>query len=248
MVLSVVVVGLLAVEGAQTPKPAFEVASVKYRGDQPLPIPPTKTSANEFYRAGETVAFLIRLAYGLHRTQLIGGPDWIRTSFYEIHAKGAGASSVEQINLMLQSLLEDRFKLIVRKEQREMKAYDLIVARNDGRVGPRLSRCEATDVRRRGPVPRSSMTFTGSCVSAAAIARAAAGPMNAPVFDKTGLTGLWTYWIYYAMAAPPPGRPPDENLLRFEGALLQELGLKLEPTRRPVDVFVIESIERPTEN
>ena len=179
---------------------------------------------------------------------MIGGPDWIRKSFFEIHAKGAEAISVEQIHLMLQSLLEDRFKLVVRQQQREMKAYSLTLGRSDGRVGPKLSKCNTSEVQSLGPVPRSSNLFRGICVSSASIASAASGPMNAPVFDKTGLTGLWTYGIYYAQAAPPPGRPPDENLLRFDGALLQELGLKLEPSHGLVDVLVIESVEQPAEN
>jgi uncharacterized protein (TIGR03435 family) len=247
VVVVFVIVGLFTVQAAQIPKPRFEVASVKYRGDQPLGIPPTKASPNEFYRT-ETVEVFIRLAYGLHKTQVIGGPDWIRKGFFQIHAKGADTLTGPQMYLMLQSLLEDRFKLIVRKEQREIEAHNLVLARTDGRVGPKLSQCDTSEVRSPGPAPRSSNLFRGICVSSASIASAAAGPMNAPVFDNTGLMGLWTYWIYYAQAAPPPGRPSDDSLLRFEGAVLQELGLKLEPRRGPVDVLVIESVERPTEN
>ncbi len=247
--LVIVVAGLVTVATAQTPKPAFEVASVKYRGDQPLAIPPTKTAPNEFYRSGETVAVLIRLAYGLHPFQLVGGPDWIRKGFFEIHAKAAEAASAEQMQLMLQSLLEERFKLVVRKEQREMEVYALRVAQGDGRVGPKLSKCDPASVWKSLPVPSPyARMFRGQCVPVGSIARAASEAMNALVIDKTGLTGLWTYWIYYGPPAPPPGLKPYENVLPFEAAMRHELGLNLESTRGPVDVLVIDSVQRPTEN
>lgn len=229
---------------SQTPR--FEVASVKYRGDQPLGIPPTKTSPNEFYRT-ERVEFLIRMAYGLHRTQVIGGPDWIRKSFFEIHAKATDATSAEQMRQMLQSLLEERFKLVVRKEQREMQVSALRVAQGDGRVGSKLTKCDPASVWKSLPVPSPySRTFRGQCVPVASIASGASEAINALVIDKTGLTGLWTYWIYYGPAAPPPGSQPNENLLPFEAALRHELGLNLESTRGPVEVLVIDSVERPT--
>jgi uncharacterized protein (TIGR03435 family) len=77
--------------------------------------------------------------------------------------------------------------------------------------------------------------------------------MGAPVVDRTGVTGPWTYYIFYARPEPlPPGRERDlaeqENLLPFEAALQQELGLRLEPGRGPVDVIVIDSVQQPTEN
>jgi uncharacterized protein (TIGR03435 family) len=238
----------VAVATAQTPTPTFEVASVKYRGDQPLGIPPTKTSPNEFYRT-ETVAVLVRLAYGLLPLQLIGGPEWIRKSFYEVHAKAAEATSAEQMQLMLQSLLEERFKLVVRKEQREMQVYALRVALGDGRVGSKLSKCDPASVWKPLPVPSPyARLFRGQCVPVGSIARAASEAMNALVIDKTGLAGLWTYRIYYVSPNTPAGRQPVEDLFTFEAALKHELGLSLEATRGPVDVLVIESVLRPAEN
>ena len=246
--LMVVVVGLAAVATAQTPKPAFEVASVKYRGDQPLGIPPQKTSPNEFYRT-ETVAVLVRLAYGLHPLQLIGGPEWIRKSFYEVHTKAAETTSPEQMQLMLQSLLEDRFKLVVRKEQREMQMFALRVAQSDGRVGAGLTKCDPAVVQKSLPVPSSyARMFRGLCVPVASLASRASEAINAMVVDQSGLTGLWSYWMYYSPPVIPLGRQPVENLLPFEAALRHELGLDLESTRGPVDVIVIDSVERPREN
>ena len=247
-VVLAVVVGLVGVATAQTPKPAFEVASVKYRGDQPLGIPPTKTAPNEFYRT-ETAAVLVRLAYGLHPFQLIGGPEWMRKSFYEVHAKAAEAPSAEHMQLMLRSLLEQRFKLVMRNEQREMQVYAMRVAQGDGRVGAKLTKCDSAAVVKSIPVPSPyANLLRGQCVPAASIASRASQAMNAPVIDKTGLTGLWTYWIYYHSPTAPARAAAYENVLPFEAALKHELGLTLESTRGPVDVLVVDSIQHPTEN
>ena len=150
---------------------------------------------------------------------------------------------------MLQSLLEDRFKLVVRREQREMQVYALRVAQGDGRVGAKLTKCDPASVWKSLPVPSPyARLFRGQCVPVESIARAASEAMNALVIDKTGLTGSWTYWIYYHSAAPPPGSKSYENVLPFEAALKHELGLTLEPTRGLVDVLVVASVQRPTEN
>jgi len=84
-----------------------------------------------------------------------------------------------------------------------------------------------------------------------AVARATSGMMGAPVADKTGLTGLWSYSFFYAQPQPLPPvaeRDQQENLLTFSAALQEELGLKLESTRGPVDVLVIDSVQQPTDN
>jgi uncharacterized protein (TIGR03435 family) len=157
---------------------------------------------------------------------------------------------------MVQSLLDERFKLVVRKDQQDMRSYLMALAREDGRVGPKLARCEnpeivpaPTPVR----VPPWSYPFGARCVSIVAVASDATGVMGAPVVDGTGLTGLWTYNTFYLQPEPaPPGRERDlaeqENLLPFEGVLQQELGLTLEPRRGPVDVLAIESVQQPTED
>ena len=101
--------GLVAVTSAQPAKPTFEVASVNRQID-PAPVQPPTERPHVFYRRNATAAQLIRFAFDLHATQLIGGPSWIRKDGFEINGKAAGPVSERDMRLMVQSLLEERFK------------------------------------------------------------------------------------------------------------------------------------------
>lgn len=254
--IAVVVVAMLSapILRAQQPAPAFVVASVKYLGEQVEPTPPTQTAPNVYYARGATVASLVQAAYGLQRFQLVGGPDWARTSRFEIHAKAAAPFSAEQKWLMVQSLLKDRFKLVVRREPQEMDFLALRMTREDSRPGPKLRSCLDPE---KGPEPtpyqvRRGVDYLRSfCRPMSDIAQRATAAMRRPVVDKTGLTGLWTYLMEYSspLFMNPRGEPLDEtaaNMPAFPIALREELGLTLEATRGPVDVLVIDQVERPT--
>jgi uncharacterized protein (TIGR03435 family) len=255
-----VLAALLAASGlvAQEPKPRFEVASVKR---QPAFVPPTPPSGQPpsrmaFRRYNATLLSLVRFAYDLLDTQVAGGPEWIREDLFEINAKAAADVSTEQMRLMVQALLEERFALVAHTEQREMRSYTLALARSDGRLGTNLRRCE--DPNNPPPskpvrLPTGGRPFGGRCEPISTVALAASGMMSAPVADKTGLTGLWSYsFIYAPREAIPSDRELElakqENLLPFAAALQEELGLKLESTRGPVAVLVIDSVQQPTEN
>ena len=246
---SLLIVSVTVTLSAQAPRLSFEVASVRYRGDQPLFIPPTRTPPNIFYRSGETVEFLVRLAYGVQKFQVTGGPDWVRKNFYEINARIAADSSPDQIPLMLRSLLEDRFKLVIRQEQRDMRFLALVAAREDRRLGPQIARCDPANLPppKAVPLPRGGMIAFGTCKPISDIAAVGTGVTGEPVIDRTGLTGLWNFELAYerqsrAIAGEPAEVPP------LPVALQEQLGLKLESTRGPVDVVVIESVQPPTEN
>jgi len=148
---------------------------------------------------------------------------------------------------MLQSLLEDRFKLVVRREQREMPIYSLVVERSDARLGPGLQRVDdCKEARSRQPVSGVPVgpNNTAGCGPIAIIAAMAARQLSAPVVNKAGVTGTFAYSLSYSadlLAA-------NQDAPSFPTALRQQLGLKLEPTRGPVDVLVIDSVQPPTEN
>ena len=233
---------------AQAPRPAFEVASVKKR-DQPASIPPTKTPplSPVFYSPNATVASLILFAYNLRDFELVGGPEWMRRDQFEVNARAAAEVSDDQKRLMVQSLLEDRFTLVVRKERQDMRYSELVLARSDGRVGPKLTACgnpEAppTPVR----IPRGGMVMGARCAAISQIARLAAGMLRMPVVDRTGLTGMWGYELVYLDPGTWGSAEPEPQLTAFPTALQEQLGLKLEAVRGPVDVLVVESVEQPT--
>ncbi|HLG57903.1 MAG TPA: M56 family metallopeptidase [Vicinamibacterales bacterium] len=135
--------------------PTFEVASIKpsasggRMGGRGTP--------GRFTTQGMPVRRLIRQAYDIHDSQIIGGPDWAGSQGYDIDAT-TGGKPPDQMRFMMQSLLRDRFKLTFHKEQRELATYALVVARSDGRLGPGLKRipddeCPAPGSPRRGGPP-----------------------------------------------------------------------------------------------
>jgi uncharacterized protein (TIGR03435 family) len=179
-----------------------------------------------------------------------------------------------ELLLMVRSLLEDRFKLKAHRETREIPIYELVVARADGRTGPELHQsaidCEAVEAALRAgtpPEPRQPLD-PPPCGAMRGPARIIAGGITMEqfasiltntradderlVFDKTRLTGRFRFHMTFTpgkmpTAAPPPGVPPiDPNGPSFFTALEEQLGLKLVATKGPVEVVVIDSIERPT--
>ena len=174
---------------------------------------------------------------------------------------------------MLRALLEERFKLVTHRETREMPIYELVVARADGRLGPGLHKsdvdCEALFAARRAgvaPPPRQPLE-PPACGLMGGPARTIAGAVTMQqlatnlstaveglVIDKTGLTGRFDFNLAWTPErlptdAPPPGIPPiDPNGPDLFTALREQLGLKLTPAKGPVDVLVIDRVERPTPN
>jgi bla regulator protein blaR1 len=260
---------------------SFEVASVKRNnsGDG--------SSTRRMQPGGTTfvnvpLRQLIIGAYGVQPFQVIGGPAWITSDRFDINAKAEGAPSPEQMNLMLRTLLAERFKLVVRHEQREMPIYTLVKAREDGQLGPALKPSAAdcgAPGRGRGPAPAGpgaggapALPLAG-CRTMIAPGRVEVGgqpisqlatllsnQVGRSIIDKTGLTGRYDLQLSFLPDAgrgapigpPPPGAtalpPIDPDAPSIFTALQEQLGLKLESGRGPVDVIVIESVEPPTED
>jgi uncharacterized protein (TIGR03435 family) len=199
-----------------------------------------------FYRRNASLARLVQYAYRLHDFELIGGPEWVRKDLFEITAKPPANDA--QSRLMLQSLLEERFKLVLRQQEREGRFYALVVARRDGRTGPELRRCEDPSNPPQMPnkrPPMGSIPLAGVCGSLAPVIEVAGNVMRAPVVDRTGLTGRWSYVLFYP---PGPDWPGLAEMPPFDVALRDELGLNLQAHRGPVKVMVIQSVQPPTEN
>ena len=205
---------------------------------------------------------LILFAYDIQRPYLIGLPGWAENERFDIMARaGAGlqsppaASNVEW--LMLRKLLEDRFGLIVHPETREMQVYALV--RRDGQLGPQLRRSEVDCT---SPSPPANVAGQPRCTSrngpgfTAAVGRPISaflffltGQVQRAVIDRTGLTGTWDIELTFSPdgLAAPAATPQDSGASLFT-ALQEQLGLRLEPSTGPVQVLVIDRLDRPTEN
>ena len=253
--------GLLAA-GQQSPIPRFEVTSVKLWRPPDAPVtaaavPRTRLGSGSFNR-WTTVAALITYAYELQDQQLSGGEDWVRTERYDVAARAGREVSHPELLEMVKALLADRFKLRVRTEIREMPILALRLARSDGRVGSNLHDCSNPNDKegistpeKPFRAPRNGAVATSDCATGIpTLVTIASSQLQAIVVDKTGLTGQWRFDVYYGGELRIPGVDTSQervnpDLPSFEGALREQLGLRLERTRGPVPVLVIESVERP---
>jgi uncharacterized protein (TIGR03435 family) len=258
---------------SQTPpaqKPSFEVASVKPDNSGSGSSRTSSNSDTGYFRASNvTLRSLIASGFRLFDFQLVGGPDWINTAKFDIEARAeSGAippptatpdagNRPDVMALMIQSLLEERFQLRVHLETRDLPVFLLTVAKN----GPRL---QSTVEGRAGPgglSPGSSRTnlgpaggeIRGSGIRIAKLMEMLAGRVGRPIIDKTNLTGAYDFSLKWSSAPGPSATAGNDPANELSGpsiftALQEQLGLRLESAKGPVEVLVIDHVERPSEN
>jgi uncharacterized protein (TIGR03435 family) len=253
----------LSAPPAPAQPPAFEVASVKPNksGDiQALMFP---QPGGRFTATNVTLRALIIGAYHLQDSQLSGGPDWLDRERFDIAAKADGDPSADQFFAMLQALLSDRFKLTLHHEARVVTIYALLVARRDGRRGPRLrssdAKCGAAASNYFPVVPDPSApppcgdfrmgprSLVARGMTMPRLASLLAPRVGRIVVDATGLGEAFDVeldWMPDQLQETNNRQANDAPSLFT--ALQEQLGLKLESTRGPVDVLVVDHAERPT--
>ena len=247
--------------------PVFEVVSVKPDANPAAQIGIRPVIGNRF-SAVITVNLLIAVAYGERSTlpdhQVVGAPPWAVNDRYEINATFDGPmTSVpggppDRLMSMVRRMLADRFKLRIHKETRQLPVYDLVVADADGRLGQQLTRPPGTCVRVSGALP-PNFDFSTPCgfkrvgptlITAKSIdldtlaeELSRRPDLGRLVRNRTGLTDEFDVELEYAPLAAA-GDPQAGPLLPT--ALRDQLGLGLRSTTGPVDVFVVDGLERPT--
>ena len=248
--------------------PAFEVVSIKPNRASSTPASTVGFAGGRYTLVNGTVAQLIRTAYPAQVNDLVGAPTWVTSDRYDVTAVAAGNPSRDTLAPMLRAMLAERFKLAARYESQERDTYSLMLARADGRLGPdiRLSMLDcdavaAANLAGRTPdVPRPANGAPPCGLSAgggtvriggmpmAAVARNLSGPAGRIVIDKTGLNGNYELTLRYAGQVVNGAERPAEELPSIFTAVQEQLGLKLEADRAPLQLVVIERIERPTED
>jgi uncharacterized protein (TIGR03435 family) len=242
----------LAAQPVATPeKPLFfEVASLKPAapGQQGGIIRPMR--GNQSYVANNMpLRALIRIAYGVSDRQLSGGPDWVNTTLFDMDGKAEKPATIDELHLMLRSLLEERFDLKVHREAKEQSVFALVVDKG----GPKMTVHQPVEpdyppISGGGLGPRTARNAVMSY-----FAFYLSQVLDKWVIDRTGLTDRYDFTIQWVPERPP--RPPGatEEAPLPEGptifaALKEQLGLRLDAARGPVEYLVIDSIHPLKEN
>jgi uncharacterized protein (TIGR03435 family) len=208
--------------------------------------------------AGVTPKILIQQAYGVRDFQIVGGPQWLGSERYDITAKPEGAASPEQVKAMIQGLLADRFKLQFHRETKELPTYALVV----GKGGPKFHESEVVPEGSDKPkgtrisVGRGQFELQGAAM--AALANQLSQVLGRSVIDKTELNGNYDFKLEWTPDESGRGMmkeaggdgpsPADTQGPSIFSAVQDQLGLKLESTKGPVEILVIERAEKASEN
>jgi uncharacterized protein (TIGR03435 family) len=237
--------------------PAFEVATIR-------PSDPARREQIITLRGAEvittnvTVHDLINLAYWLHPKQLTGGPPWTESDKFDMTGKpdAPGQPNVDQMKIMIQKLLADRFQLKYHLEKRDLSAYAVRITK----AGAKIIKSQDDPKGLPGfyfgrTAAGTTLTFRNSPMSQ--VTAVLQNFLDQPVVDQSGLSEKYDFTLTFtldsAQAARLNGLPapaadnPDAAPDVFT-AFQQQLGLKLESTKAPVDVMVIDKVEKPSEN
>jgi len=272
-----IVLGVFSAAAAWPQAPAFEVASIK-------PAAPMEQGKMRIGFGGDagrinytnvTLKDVIARAYGVKPFQ-VSGPSWMESDRYDITAKIPDGVPGSKVPEMLQSLLIERFKMTVRKENKEQSIYALVIGRNgpklkaseDGAPGPAMVGPDGAKVN----APKGAMMVDGTGriqangATMSGFADMLSRLMDRPVIDMTGLDGKYDLTLEVAMedligmkrmaggmpaahAGGEGGPAPEGNPRASMFSAVQQLGLKLDPRKAPVDLIVVESAEKvATEN
>ncbi|HEX4138277.1 MAG TPA: TIGR03435 family protein [Bryobacteraceae bacterium] len=258
---STIILGGLLLAGSLTPrwiafaqeqaKLEFEVASIKLApavsGDFRLFWVPV----GRFIATSATLKDLVGFAYDVRSNQISGGPNWLESVRYDVEAKAAGTTKIPEgfaasgsFRAMVRSLLEDRFKLAIHRRSRDEQIYELRVARG----GPKLT--EATKTIPSGLFPGRGRV-DGKAATMSLLAKYVSNPAGRVVVDRTGLSDSYDFtltWMPEPVTGPGATTPTDSDLPSIFSALQEQLGLKLEPIRGPVEDLVIDHVEKADAN
>jgi uncharacterized protein (TIGR03435 family) len=249
--------------------PSFEVASITLNKSS-TPMTGGHLFEGRWSSTG-SIFSAIQLAYGedgisLSASEISGGPDWIKSEVYDFEAKVDDSvvqgewkkltfdQKYDQLRLMMRSLLADRFKLKVRRETKELPVYALVVDKNGPKLTEDNSHLELAGYQALG---RGKLEATSAKLNIFAFLLSRQPELGGRrVLDRTGLKANYSFKFQWtpenlaaaAVQSSESAPPPDLSGTSLFSALREQLGLKLESTKAPVDTFVIEHIERPSGN
>lgn len=232
---------VLGLAQTATPKPAFEVAAIK-------PSTADAGSSGSHSRNGRltidnmTLKQLVMWAYAVQDYQLSGGPNWLSADRFNIDAKAEDKVAGEDLRLMMQTMLADRFQLAIHREKKEMTAYALVVAKSGLKIKPTEGTGSNTNT--------NNGKLKAQHASMQKLAEILARQLGRPVVDETHVVGGFDFTLEWSndrqqRAAVENGTNEGPTIFT---ALPEQLGLKLEARKVPVEILVVDRAEHPSEN
>jgi len=269
-VCAIVVAVAAASLAAQSPeRPSFDAASIKPSG---AASGGRSIGAVGDRVVGTNVALRQIVQYAYRRadggpflvSQIMGAPRWAETDPFDVQAKAGGAVTDRRLRLMAQTLLEDRFQLRVHREMRELAVYDLVPGKGAIRMKRSADQTPpetdgGSPVMDPGTLPRGRYRMIAKPSPSGSVTLALAGSaitmptflgilqqyLDRPLIDSTGAAGLYDVQLEFGLGQPQSVAPDDAGASIFT-AIQDQLGLKLDAVRRPVEVLVVDRVERPT--
>ena len=237
---------LFSVSAVSATPPSFSVASIRpsaasvqFENDGKTEITPRTLTMRDV-----TVATCIKFAYSVQDSQ-ISGPEWLQADRFDVLAKNDEPATVDQLKLMMQSLLAERFKLTFHRQTKDLSSFLMTIAKG----GLKLK--ESAE----GTKPYRENTAVSTIARAMTMKEFGdflSGPLRRPIVDMTGLTGRYDFTLDFT-----PYLPRGEQAMKVSfddttgiviAAMQGELGLKLESKKETVEVLMIDHVEHPSDN
>ena len=243
-ILVITLAAFTAISSAQTPagtKPAFEAASIKMSSINDGSD--SDFSLGRVHMQG-TVRAIIRVAYSVSSDRIEGGPKWLDDEHYEITAKAEGPAESDELRMMLQTLLADRFGLQFHRVTKTVSGYSLTI--NNG--GLKISEVAPGDSH---STSGGRGSLSAKNVQIARLADRLSNLLGSAVVDQTGNSGFFNFdlsWSPEKTSPSPSASGGDDNRPSLFTALQEQLGLKLESRKVPVEFIVIDRVDKPSLN
>jgi uncharacterized protein (TIGR03435 family) len=246
LALTVFVSGALGL--AQTPKEAFEVASIK-PSDPNAHGSSSNTDRRFVTIKNWTLKRLVERAFDVQDYQVTGGPNWLDSVHFDISAKVdeaqpelKGKEGQVRIMAMYRSLLDERFQFQFHRETKTLPVYNLVAAKS----GFKLTAVEANGQQ---SMSSSNRKLTSKGVDMPALAVFLSRTMERPVQDATGISGVFDFQLEWSPDEPAKAADGNEPAgPSIFTALQEQLGLRLEAAKGPVEIIIVDHAEKPTEN
>ncbi len=272
VIIAIALCGARTLVAQATPPVEFDVASIKRNTSGSASGGIRNLPDGTVMMTNQPIRSMILSASPVPAREVVGYPEWVDTERYDMTAKPPAGATREQQRQMWQQLFKDRMKLVAHVEERERNTFALVLDRSDGRLGPQLKPssldCSPRPAGSPAPPPpqvppsaadagsRCGMSMSATSIVSGGIdmdrlVPSLGGLAGGLVNNRTGLQGNYALTLTFTRerpaGAPADGAAPDDAP-GFFTALREQLGLRLQPEKTMVPVFVIDRIERPSEN